>query len=258
MFIAIHIKRTLYGAMPHTHDIQSFIIAISNLSFQVMVLTILEYAFSIKDKYHTLAMDYKRNEILSLKQKSKPHFIYNTLNLIATEIKPRPALAEELIYDLSELMRRITNLESDYHFLSDEIKIIEKYLNIQTNRFGERISLDINIDSESNRINIPPLLVLPLVENAFKHGISPSNHNNFISLSSNIAYNQLKIEVKNNISHDLEKDFKIGNGLESIKSQLEFNYPENHEFTIHRNNNIVSAEIIIKNIYDNESYHSRR
>jgi len=219
---AIAIKRSLLGPLPHTIDMRPAVIAFINLSLQAIVLTVADYSSCLQRRNSELQLNLTSKELLSIKLRSKPHFIYNTLNLIATEIKDNPQLAEELIYDLSDILRSISHHSEKTHIsLSEEIRVINKYIDIQRKRF--HLNIDVTINQNCNTLNtkLPPLLILPLIENIFKHGIHHGSNANKISMSfSRIDKYELQIKILNDIDYYAPTSTS-GEGSGIIPNQLE-------------------------------------
>ncbi len=110
----------------------------------------------------------------ALRRQIEPHFIFNTLNSIAGMVRDQKnEAAVRMIVGLSEFLRRATN---DSHraqvTLAEEVEYLERYLDIQKIRFGDRLQASVRIPSELLRAQVPSLLLQPLVENAIKHGIA--------------------------------------------------------------------------------------
>ncbi|SDO59390.1 LytS/YhcK type 5TM receptor domain-containing protein [Desulforhopalus singaporensis] len=121
-------------------------------------------------------------EIRHLQAQINPHFLFNSLNTIASFCRTAPDKARELILDLSLYMRK--NLDSSRGFirLADELAQINSYVAIETARFGDKIKVNLNIEPGCEDWAIPPLIIQPLVENAIKHGIAANENGGTISL----------------------------------------------------------------------------
>lgn len=249
LLTSIVIMKNILGLVSHTIDIRSAIISAIDLSLQIIILTAVDYSSYLQRKYTELQLSLKEKELLAIKLRSKPHFIYNTLNLIATEISSNPQLAEELIYDLGDILRAISrHSEHTRISLHEEIEIINKYIEIQKKRFN--LIIDLNISQQCNALNtkLPPLLILPLIENIFKHGIHRYSNANRISLLFSKPNNsELYIKVFNDIdcfAPIIEPG--EGDGLKLIIETLQLNYPNSYSFNLIRTDNYTQAEIIIK------------
>lgn len=109
----------------------------------------------------------------ALQARMRPHFLFNSLNTIASLVRTQPEQAEELVLDLADLFR--TSLRSDQRWstLGEEIALTQRYLNIEQQRLGERLQVKWQLDALPNDAVLPPLSLQPLVENAIYHGIEP-------------------------------------------------------------------------------------
>jgi len=176
------------------------------------------------------------NELQLLKQQLDPHFLFNTLNyLYGTALREKAESTAEGIEVMSGMMRySVEGMQQTYVPLADEINFIERYLYLQRVRLPEKTSkgIKVNIDVGDRSSVIAPMLLIPFIENAFKHGI-----NNDASIDINIdirtAGNVLKMRVINSIqSENLVKG--TNSGLNITKRRLELLYPDKHKLEIKR------------------------
>jgi two-component system, LytTR family, sensor kinase len=182
-------------------------------------------------------LDKSRLAILSAK--INPHFLFNTLNTIAAAIRLDQDLARSIVFKLSEILRYVLNTENEFKPLQDEINFIENYLSVENIRFGEdRLSVSINVDDAVREIEVPTMLIQPLVENAIKHGIAPLTDRKG-ELVINLSYenelgrkNKLEkiliISIKDNglgtDSINNEALFSKGIGLPNVRDRLKLLY----------------------------------
>ncbi len=176
-------------------------------------------------KERTLAQEKLRSEILNLKAQINPHFLFNTLNSLYALSRQQSPQTPAAVLRLSGLMRyMLYEVEKKSAFLKDEIQILEDYIALQRLRFGDRLVVQVErfIDDETARI--APLLLLPLVENAFKHGNSDQAP---IRLKIDLEDDVLHVQISNPIA---EESFRStpgsGIGLLNLKRQLELLYKE--------------------------------
>ena len=141
----------------------------------------------------------KQAELQSLRAKINPHFLYNALNSIASLATTDARKTEQMALALSDFFKYAINREQkQLNTLSEELNAIRTYLEIEKVRFGERLSFEIDCPEELLNIQIPQLLIQPLVENAIKHGLSQITENGLIRILVSSAENQLKIRVYDN------------------------------------------------------------
>ena len=144
--------------------------------------------------------EYQRQaELDSLRAKINPHFLYNALNSIASLATTDARKTEQMALALSDFFKYAINREQkQLNTLSEELNAIRTYLEIEKVRFGNRLSFEIDCPEELLNIQIPQLLIQPLVENAIKHGLSQITENGQIKISVNKTETQLKILVYDN------------------------------------------------------------
>ena len=141
----------------------------------------------------------KQAELDSLRAKINPHFLYNALNSIASLATTDARKTEQMALALSDFFKYAINREQkQLNTLSEELNAIRTYLEIEKVRFGERLSFEIDCPRELQDIQIPQLLIQPLVENAIKHGLSQITENGLIGILVCKEDSQLKIRVYDN------------------------------------------------------------
>jgi len=128
--------------------------------------------FMVQQQWRQDVEAVQRARLAALQSRIQPHFLFNSLNTIASLIPDRPAQAEGLIEDLSGLFRASLAGERPLHRLEDELELTRAYLNLEQQRLGDRLQVDWQV-GEVPAIQVPPLILQPLVENAVRHGIEP-------------------------------------------------------------------------------------
>ena len=171
-----------------------------------------------------------RAELNALRSKVNPHFLFNTLNSIASLIPTDPSKAEQLIAQLSALFRHSLQL-ADEETIEEELKIVEKYLEIEKVRLGDRLSYEIQCDSRCSEIKIPGLLIQPLVENSIKHGIAPLAHGGKVKISCELSNNHCVITVRDN-GKGFPENHHENFGLGGVRERLALMYGNTHAFSI--------------------------
>lgn len=176
-----------------------------------------------------------RTELEVLRAKVHPHFLFNTLNSIASLIPLDPVRAEEMVQKLSALFRYA--LDTGNHELvrlEDEIRIIGDYLEIEKVRLGERLHYRIDIDPALNGISVPSLLLQPLVENSINHGIAPLPAGGKIAVCCRRENGHCHIEISDTgTGFDPDIPSK-GFGLRGVVERLDLHYGDQHRFGIER------------------------
>ena len=204
-----------------------------------------------------IASDKNQKEIIAeqlsiklkfLRSQISPHFIFNVLtNLVSLARKQSKQLEPALIM-LSDLMRYML-YESDEKkvSLAKEIEYLKSYISLQQLRFGDDVKLEVVIDLPGQilQANIEPMLMIPFVENAFKHGTGADDSFITIHLSSN--KNVLALDVKNKfVEYDKSKDENSGIGLENVQSRLALLYEGKHQLDIKKEKDIFHIHLTLQ------------
>jgi sensor histidine kinase YesM len=168
-----------------------------------------------------------RAELDALQAKINPHFLFNTLNSIASLISENPAAAESTVEKLSELFRYTLQRSGNATVrLSEEMEIVRSYLEIEKVRFGDRLRFDIRADESLNDFQIPPLLIQPLVENSIKHGIANEPLGGSVEVEAKRGAASCVISVTDSGKGFDPKGEDPGFGLKSIRERLNLAYGE--------------------------------
>jgi signal transduction histidine kinase len=174
-----------------------------------------------------------KSELHVLKNQMQPHFLFNSLNSLSELIETNKDGAADMAMKLSDLYREILeNSKKQLVSLDSEISIINKYLDLEKVRFGERLRFNIDIPKDSAKIVLPPLVIQTLVENAVKHGIAPSVAGGTIEVSvrSN-GKSGYYLSVVNTASSEA-KTTGSNTGLANTKSRLDLLYGSRHGFAL--------------------------
>ncbi len=173
--------------------------------------------------------------LTSLTRQMNPHFLFNTLNSVASLIRTDPVTAREMLYRLSAILRRLLRQQEAFAPLSEELSVIDDYLQIESVRFGDRLKLERDIDVSSQEALVPSMILQPIVENAIKHGISPKVGVGTVRLSSSLHAGRLQIEVDDDgvgVRHeDMPKVFQKGIGLSNARERLEVLFGTDYQLT---------------------------
>lgn len=138
-------------------------------------------------------------KLQALRMQINPHFLFNTLNSIAALVYVNPRMADEMLGDLSELLRRsLDSMEEQEIPLARELEFIGAYLSIEQKRFGERLRVEQSVPDELRKALVPALMLQPLVENAIRHGIEPRRGPGLIVIEAKQHDNHLHLMVRDN------------------------------------------------------------
>ena len=176
-------------------------------------------------------------ELNNLKAQLNPHFIFNALNSIRALVDENPQKSKESITQLSHILRN--SLISDRKKMvpfTEELKTVMDYLALESIRYEERLTTKFDIDRNSGKYMIPPLMLQTLVENGIKHGISNLKHGGEIGIATKVKRKQLQLQIRNTGQLSDEKEAREGFGLANTKKRLELIFGEAASFEIKNEN----------------------
>ncbi len=165
-----------------------------------------------------------RAELAALQARIHPHFLFNTLNTIASLVADAPDRAEEVVQTLAQLFRyTFKATESATVSLAEELEFVEGYLEVERARFGERLAVRWDVEPASRGVRVPGLLLQPLVENAVVHGVAPLPQGATVSVSAHVVDGKLVVEVADDgagarspAAFDLP-----GHGLDNVRRRVD-------------------------------------
>jgi two-component system, LytTR family, sensor kinase len=188
------------------------------------------------------------SELAFLKNQINPHFFFNTLNNIYSLVATRTEDGQKAILQLSKLMRYLLyETEKGNTHLSQEIDFMKNYIELMKLRLSKKVSLDITFPENIQDVSIAPLLFLPFIENAFKHGISYRNPS-FINIIMKIGEEEISFECSNSIGGKGDELFKSdpGIGLENVRKRLSLLFPGNYRLNISESETSFNVLLILK------------
>ncbi len=201
-----------------------------------------------KEEIKNLKWQAAKNEIELNKLKSQlnPHFIFNSMNSIRALINEDPNLAKEAITQLSNVLRNSLLMGKQKLIpFGDEMKLVNDYLGLEKTRFEERLTIERDIDKNTEVFLIPPLMVQTIVENGIKHGTSKLIDGGILSITASIENEKLKIVIYNSGFYDTTKESETGFGLLNTVQRLKLLYGKAASFEIENVDNGVKAVLII-------------
>lgn len=175
----------------------------------------------------------------TLRMQLEPHFLFNALNAISSEMIFNPERARGMIADLGALLRLSLDYRDNQEIpLSQELVLLEHYLRIQHVRFGDRIKTSICISPDAMKNLVPTMLLQPIVENAFRHGLGKGVSGGTITISAARSGDCLELRVEDDgvgLRHDWQPETSKGLGLRVTRERLEGLYPNiEHPLEIRR------------------------
>ena len=223
--------------------------AVGSIFFFGIIIHINDY-YKLKSKAQQLLIEKQKAELNYLKSQTNPHFLFNTLNNIYSLSRDKSDLAPESILRLSKILRfMLYEASGAYIAIELELKIISDYIALEQLRYDDSLRINFNYDIEDMKQALPPLLLIPLVENAFKHGASETRNQPFVDIHLSVTKRQLNFIVKNSAEDSAGRgNVKENIGLSNLRRQLELLYtdfnlslePHGSEFTANLKINLAS------------------
>lgn len=186
-------------------------------------------------------------EMGTLKNQINPHFLFNTLNNIyAFAIREKAPTTASSILKLSGMMRYVvTETEREFVSLEKEIAYTNDYIDLQKMRLTNSINLSYTVSGNLTDQKIAPMILMPFIENAFKHGVNPDQES-YINIRVDILKNQLELIVENQHVKTIQAlHTQSGVGIENTKSRLELLYPRKYFLSINNGENHYSVKLNI-------------
>lgn len=205
-----------------------------------------------------LHIEKQQAELNFIKAQTNPHFLFNTLNNIYSLARDKSTLASESILRLSKILRyMIYEATAELIDIEKEINIIEDYIALERLRYDNTLKIIFKHTVDRNH-SIPPLLLIPLVENAFKHGASQSTAEPRVSVNLSVKLGKLEFKVENSIEEGIvESTGKDNIGHLNLKRQLELLFTD-YAFTVEEKNSVYTAILMINlNSYVSNKLHHR-
>lgn len=184
--------------------------------------------------------------IESLRSRIRPHFLFNTMNSIASLIGSRPEQAEQVVEDLSELFRASLVEHDDNATLADELRLCELYLNIEQLRLGDRMTVRWDVDREALDWPMPALLLQPLVENAVYHGVARMPEGGEIQIRVEVEDGHARVTIANPVPADgvpAPGGHQIA--LDNIRQRLEAMYGGAASLTVRPGSSRYEVELAV-------------
>ncbi|MEI6410446.1 MAG: histidine kinase [Bacteroidota bacterium] len=186
-------------------------------------------------------------QLAYLRTQINPHFLFNTLNSIYSVTIGKSPQGAEMIGKLAEIMRyTLKDTQLDYVSLEKEIMFIRHYIDLQKVRFDQSVPFQFKVEGDFTGKRIAPLLLIPFIENTFKHGVNAEQNSN-INIKIEVKGNDLFLDTKNNkvtMQHDVTET--NGLGIENTKNRLELMYPDKHRLSISETDQDFSVSLLIQ------------
>jgi two-component system LytT family sensor kinase len=169
----------------------------------------------------------------ALRQQLNPHFLFNTLNHIVMQLRQRDVEpAERMLLALSDLLRDVLHERAQLIPLRDELRMVERYLEIERGRFGDRLDVEVTFDPRALDARVPSLMLQPLLENAMRHGVSAVDGRCRVMLAIRRVGARLTIDIRDAGPGLDVAPMPAGVGLTNTAERLKYLYGADHRFTL--------------------------
>ncbi len=209
------------------------------------------YRLGVKQQYRLQEAEFKQmqTELALLKSQINPHFFFNTLNNLYSLSLDKSERVPEVILKISDLMRYVLDNSKEKTVpLSDEVQFLKSYVALKKLRLSDNADVRMNVDGNFNGRQIAPMLLVPFIENSFKHGLNASAEAGYISIDITSEDNNLKFIIENSrmLSASPVENGQTKMGLDNVKRRLKLLYPDKHRLSIFEDESSYKVELEIQ------------
>jgi two-component system, LytTR family, sensor kinase len=234
----LEIKGTDISTLGSTYFLRQFVMAIRYVLTAFLLQITVDY-FEQKEKLKIIELEKTMAELNLLKAQVNPHFLFNTLNNLYGLIIEKSDKSGECVLKLADILKyTLAEGKQDKVLLKKELLLLENYIELERLRRPDA-DVSFTLECKNDNLQITPLLLLPFVENAFKHGLNTVSKNGFIHLKIKTKEQSLTLSIENNIppAGNTIAIESHGIGIDNVKKRLNLLYPNHHELLIERKSN---------------------
>ena len=231
-----------------------FYLAVAHFPRVYVVVFLMFIVKAFKDRFEerhlleVLQKEKANTELKFLKAQTNPHFLFNTLNNLYSLTLEKSEKAPEVVLKLSDMLDyMLYQCKDPVVPLKKEIDLIQDYIDLESLRYGDKLTLNFTYKPHDSNVMIAPLILISFVENAFKHGASKNLNNSVIEIELTTNQNQLTFRVFNtlpaNVQENKENTSRSGIGFSNSQRQLELNYKDN--YTLKSNKTDTSFKVVL-------------
>jgi len=229
----------LYVPPPHISEVNFFVGLLSGLRGAITIggfaaaIKLMKYWYMKEQRNMELLRQNVESQLQLLKAQVHPHFLFNTLNNIYSFTQVNSPVASRLVMGLSDMLRyMLYECNQSLVPLSKELKMLQDYIMLEQVRYDDALEITIDLPDNAGEFEIAPLLLLPFVENCFKHGTSQVIEQPWISLRIGITNRRLEMKLVNGKAENNNRSMSRGIGINNVRKRLEMLYPGRHELKI--------------------------
>ena len=242
----IHIRFDMLSVTPRLQDV---LVIISSTWLIILGSTSIKQTYNASEKariYQELQKEKYETELKMLKAQINPHFLFNTLNSIYVLSKKKSDKTPEIVLKLSQMLDFVLyrNGESKIE-IAKEMEFITDYIDLEKVRYENKLDIKLKVDLKNPHQKIEPMLFIPLVENAFKHGVKHERQKARVNIHVSDK-SGIKFAISNSKPNYKPNNEKGGIGLENLKGRLEKFYPDNYKLQINDTTDMFYAHLQLK------------
>jgi len=206
------------------YDLQARFLSRNVLLAALVGAALLRY-FYVLEQWRARVRAEAKARFEALQARIRPHFLFNSMNTIVSLIRSRPAAAERAVEDLSDLFRAALGADSRPNTLGAELELARNYLEIEQLRLGERLHVDIDVAGLPAELQVPTLLLQPLIENAVYHGVEQLDGGGTISVRGTRAGGEIRIDIRNPRPREGQRGpGRHGVALANTRSRIDYHF----------------------------------
>lgn len=233
----------IHDMSPASIDLFFLLASLLMVVFFAMGIKMLLHWKQSKEDYQKLMRDKIETELRFLKVQLNPHFLFNTLNNLYYLTTEKSDKAPQAILQLSEILDYVMHSgKSVFVPLESELKQVENYIALELLRYEDRVRVTKQFSGDLNTYEIGPMILITLIENAFKHGVMPRSEKSWIHFNVEERERGLHIAISNS-SSQVKSGSKIG--LDNLRNQLDHLYGKGYSMEVNSNENTFSVNLIL-------------
>ncbi len=211
-----------------------------------VIIKMIKLRYKSQEVEEKLIREKLQSELSFLRAQTNPHFLFNTLNNLYVLARKKSEKTADAIMMLSKIMRFVLyECRAPRIAVADEAKVIRDYIDLEKLRYNQRLTVEYQELIDNPHASISPLLLLPFVENSFKHGAGATTGDVSINIQLMLRNNQLTFWVHNTVDSDVSTatNGSGGIGLKNVQRQLDLLYPDRYHLLIGRENGLFKADL---------------
>lgn len=242
--------KAILAPIKHKPEMGFILYNLMSTFFYLVVTVALRFGldwYQQKQQLQKVELEKLQAEVKYLRAQVNPHFLFNILNNLYSLTLKKSDAAPGMVLKLSEMMEyMLYDTDKNFVELDKEIQYLRNYIDFEKLRKGNHATIEFNVTGNPHDLKIAPFIFLPLIENAFKHGISKIINNAYLHAHLIIEHHEIWFKLENNKLNFLPTDEYSGIGLSNLKQRLSLIYPDRHTLSVADNQNIYKTELHLR------------